>query len=384
MGGEDKVAKAQEEEGMGELENDKISQKQEVEGAEESEKDKGANEHGEEDAEELENAEALPEQEVEETEESENDKGAKEQVEEDAREVENEKVSKEQHVEAREESENDNGAKEQLEEDVEQLKNDRPPQKQQTQKRQELDQDIDVDSETKLSPDVHEIGCSGAASAIKRTVAELGCETQVELSVRRKSQRVAKRTASPVALGISQMTNANILISRSVRSPSHQQSVKSDEDGEARAALQQPCPEVGLTIQPPWCGLILDGSKVWEIRGRPCWKHLSKQVALIESQTNCIHGEVTYVACLPIGRWENDRLVPESDDANHVRDFVLSNQEKHGISDPFADPIIRKYKSLFAYVFAQPIRYHRPVPFEVSNRGAVTWMDLTRATMGDF
>ena len=152
---------------------------------------------------------------------------------------------------------------------------------------------------------------------------------------------------------------------------------------DTRAALQQHFPEVGLTIRPPWCGLILDGSKVWEIRGHPCWKHLSKQVALIESQTNCIHGEVTYVACLPIGRWENDRLVPESDDANHVRDFVLSNQEKHGISDPFADPIIRKYKSLFAYVFAQPIRYHRPVPFEVSNRGAVTWMDLTRATMGD-
>ena len=391
MAEDDKVAKAQDEEEAGELENDKVSQQQEVEEAEESEKDKGANEQGEEDAEQSENEEVFPEQEVEETEESENDKGAKDRIEEDAEQLPNDKVTQEQETEETEELENGKGAKEQVEEDAGEVESDKVASQQrkedvdesENEENTELDQEVDVDGETKQAPDVDEIGCSGAASAIKRTVAELGCETQVEPFVRRKSQRVAKRTASPVALGISQMSNANILISRSVRSPSHQQSVKSDEDGEARAALQQPCPEVGLTIQPPWCGLILDGSKVWEIRGSPCWKHVSKQVALIESKTNCIHGEVTYVACLPIGRWENDTLVPESDDANHVRDFVLYNQEKHRISYPAADPIIRKYKRLFAYVFEQPIRYHTPVPFEVSNRGAVTWMDLTHVTLGD-
>ena len=216
MAEDDKVAKAQDEEEAGKLENDEASQQQEVEEAEESEKDKGANEQGEEDAEQSENEEGFPEQEVEETEESENDKGAKERIEEDAEQLPNDKVTQDQETEETEELENGKGAKEQVEEDADAFESDKVASQQrkedvdesENEENTELDQEVDVDGETKQAPDVDEIECSGAASAINRTVAELVCETQGEPFVRRKSQRLAKRSVSSASLGISQMTNA--------------------------------------------------------------------------------------------------------------------------------------------------------------------------------
>ena len=117
-------------------------------------------------------------------------------------------------------------------------------------------------------------------------------------------------------------------------------------------------PRWALTIRPPWCRKILDGSKVWEIRGQNCKKHLHERICIAESGTGMLLGEMTI-----------------RDSFKITREDLEANRHLHGIEDLR----IITYGNIYAWVLENAEAYEEPVPYSRS-AGSIAWVDLRPAT----
>ena len=117
---------------------------------------------------------------------------------------------------------------------------------------------------------------------------------------------------------------------------------------------QRELPSRGLIIKQPWIEMILEGSKSLEIRSSRTSKR--GKVALIESGSSRIVGEIEITGCFEINR----------------EDFH-AYQESHKVLD--LDNV--HYKRLYGWRLANPVRFAVPVRY-CHPAGAIVWVDLTK------
>ena len=107
-----------------------------------------------------------------------------------------------------------------------------------------------------------------------------------------------------------------------------------------------------LIVKKPWIDYILDGKKVWEIRGSNT--KIRGKIALIQSGSGMIVGECDLIDCIALNE-------------NTYRE----NQKLHCIADVSKMP----YKHTYAWVIKNAIRYKEPKQYNHPN-GAVIWTNL--------
>ena len=123
-----------------------------------------------------------------------------------------------------------------------------------------------------------------------------------------------------------------------------------------------------ILIKEHWCNMILDGNKIWEIRGEPCKKR--ERVAIAQSRSGTLVGEATVVDCILVGVMnDEDFLVPDEDFERFI--WNPDNLAKHAIDDEF----VVDYPKAYAWVLEGAQRYAKPIPFE-HRRGQVKWVKL--------
>jgi predicted kinase len=110
-----------------------------------------------------------------------------------------------------------------------------------------------------------------------------------------------------------------------------------------------------LLIRSPHIEKILDGKKIWEIRGSRT--DVREQVGLVRSGSGTIIGVCDVVDCIPILTDEQFRR----------------NARKAG-SKP-SEVSLGYYKNTFAWVFANPQYLKAPVPYKHPT-GAIIWVKL--------
>lgn len=131
---------------------------------------------------------------------------------------------------------------------------------------------------------------------------------------------------------------------------------KADQAGR-RASHEEEVGPRGLIVRDPFASQILDGDKVWEIRGRPT--QIRGPVVIVKSGTGRVFGTVNLVRVL--GPLELDDLV-------HAPELPILEREeirRNGLP----------YLSTYAYVFSNPKWFERPIPYRHPS-GAVTWVRL--------
>ena len=107
-----------------------------------------------------------------------------------------------------------------------------------------------------------------------------------------------------------------------------------------------------LIIKKPWIDYILDGEKIWEIRG--CATKKRGKIELIQSKSGLVVGCCDLIDCLKLS----------------LEDYKKSI-DKHCIKNVDKLP----YKSTFAWVVSNPLRYEAPRKYTHPN-GAVIWVKL--------
>jgi hypothetical protein len=113
----------------------------------------------------------------------------------------------------------------------------------------------------------------------------------------------------------------------------------------------------GLMVRDPYASQILDGEKVWEIRGRPT--QIRGQIVIIKSGSGCAFGTVKLVRVLgPIGL----------DDLIQAREITREEREEFRRTG-------LPYPKTYAYVMTNPRWFQRPIPYRHPS-GAVTWVRL--------
>ncbi|KQN97006.1 ASCH domain-containing protein [Paenibacillus sp. Leaf72] len=110
----------------------------------------------------------------------------------------------------------------------------------------------------------------------------------------------------------------------------------------------------GLLIREPWIEMILNGLKVWEIRGRNT--NIRGKIALIRSGSGLIVGTTELVQSIPITLEEF---------ASHF-DFHRVPSTTH-----------ITYSTPHAWVFTNTQRLSKPVPY-IHPPGAVRWVNLSK------
>jgi hypothetical protein len=117
----------------------------------------------------------------------------------------------------------------------------------------------------------------------------------------------------------------------------------------------------GLLIRSPHIGKILDGRKIWEIRGRSTAKR--GLIALIQSGTGTVIGAADLVAIVgPLSRSE-----------------FAANARKIGLTKTEAGAARRlPYERTFGWVLKHPRRLKTPVPYSHPS-GAIIWVNLRPA-----
>lgn len=107
-----------------------------------------------------------------------------------------------------------------------------------------------------------------------------------------------------------------------------------------------------LIIKKPWIDYVLNGSKVWEIRGSKT--NIRGQIELIQSGSGLIVGSCEIIDCkeLTLENYKN-------------------NIDKHNIQDVDMLP----YKRTFAWVLSNAKRYKIPRKYKHPN-GAIIWVNL--------
>jgi hypothetical protein len=113
----------------------------------------------------------------------------------------------------------------------------------------------------------------------------------------------------------------------------------------------------GLMIRDPYASQILDGEKVWEIRGRPT--QIRGPVVIVKSGTGCAFGTANLVRVL--GPLEVEDLEHAPELPKDERDEIA----RHGLP----------YPKTYAHVFTSPRWFECPTRYRHAN-GAVTWVRL--------
>ena len=107
-----------------------------------------------------------------------------------------------------------------------------------------------------------------------------------------------------------------------------------------------------LIIKKPWIDYILNGSKIWEIRGSKT--KIRGQIELIQSGSGLIVGSCEIIDCKELT----------------LEDYK-NNIDKHNIQDVYMLP----YKRTFAWVLLNANRYKIPRKYKHPN-GAIIWVNL--------
>lgn len=109
----------------------------------------------------------------------------------------------------------------------------------------------------------------------------------------------------------------------------------------------------GLIIKPKWADLILNGQKIWEIRGSRTTKRGT--IGIIKSGSGMVFGTVKLTNCIPctVGRF-------------------MAYKQKHCIEDERA---AFHYNQAWAWVVKNPLIFPEPVPYK-HPQGAVIWVKL--------
>ena len=117
-------------------------------------------------------------------------------------------------------------------------------------------------------------------------------------------------------------------------------------------------PDAALIVRAPWDGLLVDGFKTWEVRGKPANK--IGRIAIAWAASGCLVGTVDIQGCIEITR----------DDLCHP-----TNVEKHMIKELQQFQQLDKYKRVFAWKIGNGCRFKEPIPYK-HNKGAVSWVRL--------
>lgn len=126
--------------------------------------------------------------------------------------------------------------------------------------------------------------------------------------------------------------------------------------------------EVALLVHPKWCREILEGGKVWEIRGQKTAKR--QRIAIAEKGTGHLVGEVTLVDCLQVGQRKSDDSWEAWGEADNYL-WAEKNRPKHAIEDTATVP----YRKAYAWVLDNPVKYVKPVPYH-HKKGCQIWVKL--------
>lgn len=113
----------------------------------------------------------------------------------------------------------------------------------------------------------------------------------------------------------------------------------------------------GLIVRDPYASQILNGEKIWEIRGRAT--QIRGPVVIVKSGTGRAFGTVSLVRVLGPLEIEDLERAPE-----------LPKDEREQIARQGLP-----YPKTYAYVFTNPKWFERPIPYRHSS-GAVTWVRL--------
>ena len=113
----------------------------------------------------------------------------------------------------------------------------------------------------------------------------------------------------------------------------------------------------GLIIKSAWVNLILEGKKVWEIRGSNT--KIRGEVSLIKSGSGLVIGKVTLSDSIKLSLKEY-----KLGSAYHCVD----SKDNHELP----------YKNTYAWVLEKPEIYEYPIPYK-HPMGAVIWVDLSKA-----
>ena len=119
----------------------------------------------------------------------------------------------------------------------------------------------------------------------------------------------------------------------------------------------------GLLVRDPYASQLLDGEKVWEIRGRST--HIRGPIVIVKSGTGLLFGTADLVRVL--GPLEIEDLVAASE---------LPRQEREEFRNSGLP-----YAKTYAYVFSNPRRFKRPIPYRHPS-GAVRWVRLPEVDLG--
>ena len=119
----------------------------------------------------------------------------------------------------------------------------------------------------------------------------------------------------------------------------------------------------GLMVRDPFASQILNGEKIWEIRGRAT--QIRGPVVIVKSGTGKAFGTVNLVRVL--GPLDKDDLVkaqelPATERAEVARDGL-------------------PYAKTYAYVLSNPKWFEKPIPYRHPS-GAVTWVRLPDLDLG--
>lgn len=109
----------------------------------------------------------------------------------------------------------------------------------------------------------------------------------------------------------------------------------------------------GIYIKKPWTDLILDGKKIWELRGSNT--KIREKIYIIESKTSLIVGECRIIDSISLSK----------------EDF-LNNRDKHQVNKNFEEI---PYKNLFAWILSDIKRYESPIP-HIHKKGTVIWVNF--------
>lgn len=108
----------------------------------------------------------------------------------------------------------------------------------------------------------------------------------------------------------------------------------------------------GLIIKDPWITKILNGEKVWEIRGSNT--KIRGTISLIKSGTGMIYGTVNIVdsmEIISIGMWDRN------------------------INNHCVEILPKEYKRCYAWVLENPMKYVKAIPYK-HKPGCVIWINL--------
>ena len=112
----------------------------------------------------------------------------------------------------------------------------------------------------------------------------------------------------------------------------------------------------GLVIRSPWIEKILQGKKIWEIRGRNT--KIRGLIGLIKSGSGQVVGTCELKDVIEI----------------FTLDELQRNPKKHRI--PLEDLKRFPYKHTFAWVISNAIPLKKPIPYK-HPQGAVIWVKLS-------